>query len=112
MTVGVGEEWIATVATGVTLAVLTFFRAVEWVLRGWDSAATVVIGVRVPDRGRVDDVMAAAASLRARNSRMSIQEMGQDGVSLHIRLSRLRADAVMQELDAIPGVERVYRVEN
>lgn len=111
MAAGGGEFVMALAATVIAVTVLYLVGVAQWLVRGRREQASTVIRIRVSDPSLVDDVRSTARSLIPRGGEVSIHEIGDERGVIHATVQPKMSDRVMQQLAAIPGVERVFRVE-
>lgn len=111
MAAGIGEWQIAVLATAVAVVVLYVVGVVQWLLRGRRDEATTVIVIRMSDPAMVSDASEAARRLVEPGGDVIIHEIASDKASIQVTVEPKVADSAMVKLRALPGVEKVTRVD-
>lgn len=108
MAAGTGRFTLATVSTGVALAVLFAFRFVSSLARGRRQEATTELEVLVG--GNLADVRASAEDLVDESGSVHLEALDSEGARLLIMIEPRRADEVMATLFDMDGVDSVKRL--
>ena len=111
MAAGIGEWEVAVVATGVAVVVLYVVGVVQWLLRGRRDEATTVILIRMSEPSRVAEASESAKRLVEPGGDVLIHEIASDRATIQVTSQPKLADAVIVGLRALPGVEKVTRVD-
>jgi len=111
MASGIGEWEVAMVASGIAIVVLYVVGVIQWLFRGRRQEPTTVIAIRMNEPSMVAEASASARRLVAPAGSVIIHEIGADRASIQVTVEPARADDVLVRLRALPGVEKVTRVD-
>ncbi|HSM01255.1 MAG TPA: MgtC/SapB family protein [Acidimicrobiia bacterium] len=111
MASGIGEWEIAVLATSLAVVVLYVVGVTQWLFRGRRGEATTVIAMRMNDPSAVQEAVVAARRLAAPVGEVLIHEIAVDRASIQVTVEPDRADELLVQLRALPGVEKVTRVD-
>jgi len=111
MAAGIGEWQVALLTTGLAVVVLYVVGVTQWLFRGRRGEATTVIAMRMNDPTKVQETSAAARRLVAPGGEVLIHEIAVDRASIQVTVEPVLADDLLVQLRALPGVEKVTRVD-